>query len=118
MARERPNQPALRFAVFKRDSGICNDCGCDTEALRVRLLLLPYGERELERRRLGIPVGRTSYFDVHHIIPVADGGTDQLSNTVTLCWKCHAVETAIYAASRASDRRRPMVGALEGVYGD
>jgi 5-methylcytosine-specific restriction endonuclease McrA len=105
MVHVRPNQPALRYAVFKRDGGICATCGFDTEALRVRLLLLPYGERELERRRLGIPVGRTSYFDVHHIIPVADGGTDTLTNTVTLCWKCHSKETTAYASARATGRR-------------
>ena len=26
---------------------------------------------------------------VHHIVPIVDGGTNDESNLVTLCWECH-----------------------------
>lgn len=27
---------------------------------------------------------------VHHIVPIMDGGTNEESNLITLCWECHA----------------------------
>lgn len=59
----------------------------------------------MERLRLGIPEGRTSYWDCHHLTAVAEGGTDLLSNVQTLCVWCHERETAASASARAGGRR-------------
>lgn len=32
---------------------------------------------------------QSQYMDVHHIIPVRDGGDNSVGNMITLCRKCH-----------------------------
>ena len=55
------NWPEIREQVFKRDKYRCQNCG----ASGVRL-------------------------NCHHIVPLNKGGTNQLSNLISLCEKCHA----------------------------
>jgi hypothetical protein len=55
------NWAELREQVFKRDKYQCQNCG----ATGVRV-------------------------NCHHIVPLNKGGTNQLSNLITLCEKCHA----------------------------
>ena len=117
MKKPRPNQKALRYVVFRRDKGICSSCGFDCEALRVQLLALPYYERAMKRQLMGIPKGRTSYWDVHHIKALTEGGTDTLGNCTTLCFRCHSKETAQLAAARASARHGAPMSGLEEVFG-
>ena len=51
----------IRQEVLRRDNRICQVCG---------------------KERSG---------QVHHIIPRSQGGTNELSNLITLCGKCHMV---------------------------
>ena len=32
---------------------------------------------------------KSDYLTVHHIVPVSDGGGDELTNLITLCTNCH-----------------------------
>ncbi|MCE5295509.1 MAG: HNH endonuclease [Euryarchaeota archaeon] len=59
----------VRAAVIERDGRTCIDCG----------------------RSLKEYPGW--YTEVHHIIPVIDGGSDHPSNLVTLCVECHGSYT-------------------------
>jgi 5-methylcytosine-specific restriction endonuclease McrA len=54
-----------RTAVLKRDGYRCVNCGQTGTELHV-----------------------------HHIIPRSEGGTNDLSNLVTLCGKCHSIQDA------------------------
>lgn len=54
----------LRFEVFKKDKYKCRICGVSAEDEGVKL-------------------------EVDHIIPIARGGTDIISNLWTLCFKCN-----------------------------
>ena len=60
--------PAVRAWVLRRANGMC-EC-CDAPA--------PFVDSE------GSP-----YLEVHHVRQLADGGSDQVSNTVALCPNCH-----------------------------
>jgi 5-methylcytosine-specific restriction endonuclease McrA len=42
---------------------------------------------------LGFPVNGKSLWEADHIVPFALGGTDDLSNLVTLCVRCHRKKT-------------------------
>ncbi|MDC0763509.1 HNH endonuclease [Brevibacillus sp. AG] len=33
--------------------------------------------------------GSVEYLDIHHIVPLANGGTNRLTNLCTLCAECH-----------------------------
>lgn len=64
---ERPRErvsigPRLRFEVFRRDSFTCRYCGRKTPQV---------------------------ILEVDHVIPVAEGGGDELENLVTSCWECN-----------------------------
>lgn len=54
----------LRLYVLYRDHYVCRDCGAT------------YGDTG----------GR---FEIHHVIPVSEGGKDSPENLVTLCSGCH-----------------------------
>lgn len=54
----------------------------------------------------GIPQHRSRFWDVDHIVPVAEGGGDAGPDGLrTLCIKCHRGETAALALRRAAARR-------------
>ena len=62
--RQRTHIPrGLRHEVFKRDNYTCQECGATKED------------------------GAKLHID--HIIPVSQGGTDELDNLQTLCDKCN-----------------------------
>lgn len=50
------------------------------------------GSRQSERPRVA--------FDIDHIVPLEDGGTDDERNTVPLCRDCHTIKNAIRAHRR------------------
>lgn len=52
----------LRFEVFKRDNFTCQYCGRKTPAV---------------------------VLECDHIVPVCDGGSDDLINLCTSCWECN-----------------------------
>lgn len=57
----------IRDECFERDGHLCKHCGKD-----IRSSSKP-GE-------------------AHHIVPVSKGGTNELSNLITLCYDCHKIE--------------------------
>lgn len=123
---------ALRLAVKKRDHEVCAACGRDCRTLRARLeeRLLPFYEPSspwpIRRRacRWGKFLGRlklTRYmcslrhlWEADHIVPVSEGGANELSNLRTLCLPCHKAETRMLAARRAKARRRQTEFPMEG----
>jgi 5-methylcytosine-specific restriction endonuclease McrA len=107
----------LRRQVFQRDHGTCSLCGRDCEALRKNLRSLSPEARRLERLRLGIPEGQSWTWEADHILPVAEGGTDLLTNLRTLCPLCHKGITAGYASARATGRRAAAVSEIGAVFG-
>jgi 5-methylcytosine-specific restriction endonuclease McrA len=63
---------AVRDYVIRRDKGTCGLCGTtDPEILE------------------GMKGIRFDPWDVDHIVPVADGGTDDPANLRLLCMACH-----------------------------
>lgn len=124
-----------RAYVFKRDAGVCQACGLDTEQLErdfheaKRAVyrehhpagsfphrssdVWRWGYREVDERlrRLGFLPGR-SFWEMDHIHPVVEGGGScGLDNLRTLCRPCHVRVTRELRARLAANRkiiRRPM----------
>lgn len=61
--------PLVVKQVLKRANGICEFCENDAPFIRAS--------------------DGTPYLEVHHIIPLAEGGHDVLENTVAICPNCH-----------------------------
>jgi len=79
--------------VFKRDRGVCAECGLDTEKLRRRFRRLSRSERRKEAARLGVNTTR-ALWHADHIVPVVEGGGEcDLDNMRTLCISCHKQAT-------------------------
>jgi len=112
--------------VFKRDHGICAECGIDTDSLdlmRVYLSLRPFlictGDCVRVMRKWHYPKwiqdqwgpwwpgrGDLQMWQADHIIPVIEGGgCCGLDNYQTLCTRCHKEDTK-ELAGRTSRRRR------------
>lgn len=90
----RTSPSYLRESIFKRDKGICNDCGCDTKKIEKKAKTLKGSEREEYLVSMGIPPHRVSCWDAHHVVPVENGGGEcDESNIITLCFKCHKIRT-------------------------
>ena len=60
--RRSPIPSALRHEVFKRDGYKCKECG---------------------------KTGEETTLHIDHILPVSQGGTDELNNLQTLCKECN-----------------------------
>ena len=74
--------PRVKAYVLKRAGGRCEACEHNAPFTN------KYGE---------------NYLEVHHIKPLANGGSDRVSNAVALCPNCHrAAHHAGDAADRAS----------------
>jgi 5-methylcytosine-specific restriction endonuclease McrA len=87
---------AMREAVFRRDHGICSECGCDCIAVKALFFAdlkdTPVDEMQDLLRECHMndwPLTEQNWWTIHHIIPVADGGDRDLSNLITLCTHCH-----------------------------
>lgn len=63
-----------RNHIFRRDNYTCQNCGKFHVIVNDNGIPLPTTDGQL---------------DLHHKIPVSRGGTDEPSNLVTLCRKCH-----------------------------
>lgn len=72
--------PALRKAVLARDNNTCRCCGIS-------------GQEFVE------------VFDVHHVIEVYLGGTDEIDNLITVCTVCHKL---IHSYGRGTLYLRPI----------
>jgi 5-methylcytosine-specific restriction endonuclease McrA len=107
--------------VFKRDAGVCAECGHDTEQLRRilghafrredvhtvswtrRYISISFVREETERR-MGFKPAQ-SYWECDHILERVRDGTNAMENLQTLCVPCHKRKTARLAADRAIERR-------------
>ena len=106
----------VRRLLKRRDKGVCAVCGLDCLALQEELRQLRqqapdgtggYLSWMTRKAELGMPFGRTTLWDADHVVPVIEGGGQcGLDGYRTLCWRCHATETAALAARRAAARRR------------
>lgn len=65
--------PKVPWCVIIRDNFACRECGVTGIWINVHNRLIP----------------SNSGLEVHHIIPVKDGGSDHIDNLITLCVKCH-----------------------------
>lgn len=63
-----------RNHILRRDDYTCQKCGEFHRKINENGIPLPTTDGEL---------------DVHHIIPVSEGGTDAPDNLITWCRKCH-----------------------------
>lgn len=115
----------LRWKTWQRDHGVCALCGFDTERfvkLKSRASRLTWNTRGKVAaasrfaawlNRKSFTVGATwhlvyettVFWHADHIVPLAEGGTNALSNVRTLCVPCHKGETAALARRLAEARR-------------
>lgn len=73
--KRNPIPGVLRHEVFRRDGHRCLECGATNHEIRL---------------------------EVDHIIPVSQGGTDELNNLQTLCYKCNQAKgNRAWTAGRA-----------------
>lgn len=61
--------PEVVVATLRRAKGYCEKCGCKAPFIRKS--------------------DHTPYLEVHHRIPLSEGGEDNLENTIALCPNCH-----------------------------
>ncbi len=67
------NRSPVAWRILCRDHFACQDCGQTSRFLNEYHVSLP------------TPAG----LEVHHLVHVADGGTDEETNVITLCHHCH-----------------------------
>ena len=120
----RSSPTEARRAVHRRDKGICAACGFDANVLEKEVweaLKDHYAHRSsIKRARkkgrtslkdiiqpilavLGLEVHwkRRSFWDMDHIVELADGGENELGNLQTLCLPCHKIKTVESARRRS-----------------
>ena len=74
MYRNTKSAGGYRNHIFRRDDYTCQICGTPHRAVNEYGIELPTTDNEL---------------DLHHKIPVSEGGSDAPDNLVTVCRKCH-----------------------------
>ena len=94
----------LRSQVARRDRGICRICRTDCRKIRRDYAALPAAKRGAFALRYDIPKRRLrkTWWDADHIVPIAEGGKNELVNLRTLCIRCHKAETRALAARRSA----------------
>lgn len=100
----------LRCAIYKRDRGVCASCGIDCAALRKRLYLLKRANFEGWKKAWNLLVDygfdrNCILWDADHVIPLAEGGSNDLKNMQSICRACHKLKTAEQASRKAKRRR-------------
>jgi len=100
----------MRDDVFRRDHGVCAECGIDCVDLKHRMNMLKRANFEgwKEAKRLLVKYGfdmAGNYWEADHIVPLAEGGANELKNIQLLCRGCHKAKTAEQAARRGKQRR-------------
>jgi len=104
----RQNQSHARRAVWKRDRGVCAQCGMDCTKMKRAIRAMSYPLRRTVMRVLGIPRYRGgTLWHADHIVPVVDGGAELgLANLRTLCLWDHRGVTATLRRTLAERRKR------------
>jgi len=101
----RCNPASARWAVEKRDEGICAECGFDAAKLQ-RIRAAVQRDDWFLGSRLPALLGfgfRQHFWEMDHIIPVSEGGgLCSLHNLRTLCIPCHLAHSAELASRRAN----------------
>ncbi|HVY93438.1 MAG TPA: HNH endonuclease signature motif containing protein [Bryobacteraceae bacterium] len=94
--RLRTDPGYLREQVFKRDAGVCAQCGINTVQARKDMRRLDFAARRKFLKDWELTEkSRKTLWDADHIVPVAEGGGQcDLTNMRTLCLKCHRIATA------------------------
>jgi hypothetical protein len=87
----------LKWDVLGRDSGKCALCHLDCSALLSAYAKCSDGAREILANYYKIPPNKQDgtmwLWEMDHIVPVADGGSSDLGNLRTLCYRCHTSVT-------------------------
>jgi len=101
---ERVRQSYNRAALFERDRGVCAHCKEDMEVVKRRYEQSDWLDKQIILQDFAIPISRANsdFWDGHHVQEIVAGGDSKdLSNIITLCLKCHRVETDKLAARKA-----------------
>lgn len=120
----------MRSLVYRRDKGVCQKCGFDTEKAKNELrrfdvnwkwnqgltmrewmiytrVMNEKGKQAAEKYiAMGFPSHRSDHWwEAEHIIPVVEGGgCCGLDNMTTLCLPCHRASTKALAQRRKAAR--------------
>jgi len=82
---EHEKQEAVRYEKYGRDPAVRRRYGRAWKKLRAHFILLhPLCEQCKSEDRL------TAAEEVHHILPLANGGTNDEGNLMALCKSCHS----------------------------
>ena len=104
--RIRRSPAYLRRLVRLRDKGICRSCYVNTYEIRREANRFVGAARAAYLRAVGFPANRSTYWDMDHVLPIAEGGDPfSLDNLQSLCVRCHKRKTAEQAARRACANR-------------
>ena len=86
---EHAKQEAQRYERYQRDHTVKKRYGCAWKRERDRFIAShPLCQRCKERGKI------TAAQEVHHIIPLSQGGTHDETNLMALCTSCHSEITA------------------------
>lgn len=105
-----------RSKVWARDKGVCALCGADAGLAQriMRRLRWKYERTSSDndaRKALCEAWGASVWswdptlWEADHVVPLAEGGTNDLSNYRTLCIPCHKDQTRALAGRLAAARR-------------
>lgn len=73
----------MNTLVHRRDKGVCQICGYYHPKINT------YYNNTFQGWRVDMDDPNLREFEVHHIIPKKDGGTNHMANLVLICYKCH-----------------------------
>lgn len=97
----RSGAESLRRAVYKRDKGICKQCGGDTDKILRVTSRTDNNDIWQVFRSMGFNRDRfQSLWEADHILEVSAGGETSLENIQTLCVPCHKAKTKQMHADR------------------
>ena len=107
----RPNIPGawdyVRNAAIGAAGHKCQRCGKDTKAIEDDIRARMQGEPEW---KISGTINSHTYFEVHHRIPLYQGGNSQLDNLVVLCTGCHKeAHREIRTSSKLKQKNQQML---------
>lgn len=99
VAKRRRISPTQRKAVLERDDCTCQICGIS--------------RKYLDDMAPGL--GEYLRLEIDHIVPIAQGGTSDISNLQCLCWRCNSKKGSNKSNAQVDDLRTWGAGYLPGV---